>query len=88
VARCLVGAGAPGTNVEFEIGASLVKGWTFKTVVQGSSVPQVFIPRLIELWKQGRFPFDKLVKTYALDQINQGFSDSANGSVIKPVIQF
>lgn len=84
----LVGAGAPGTNVEFEIGASLVKGWTFKTVVQGSSVPQVFIPRLIELWKQGRFPFDKLVKTYSLDQINQGFNESANGSVIKPVIQF
>ncbi len=60
----LVGAAAPGTQAPFEIGASLTKGWTFKTIVQGSSVPQVFIPRLVELWRQGRFPVDKLVKTY------------------------
>lgn len=74
--------------MSFEIGSSLIKGWTFKTVVQGSSVPQVFIPRLIALWKQGKFPFDKLVKRYAHSDINQAFADSANGSVIKPLIVF
>jgi len=84
----LVGAAAAGTDVHFEIGASLVKGWTFKTVIQGSSVPQVFIPRLVELWQQGRFPFDKLVRTYALDDINTAFADSESGKVIKPVIVF
>ncbi len=84
----LVGAAKPGTEVSFEIGASLVKGWTFKTVVQGSSVPQVFIPRLIQLWKEGRFPFEKLVNDYALDDINQGFEDSKSGKTIKPVIVF
>ncbi|MGW0570254.1 NAD(P)-dependent alcohol dehydrogenase [Streptomyces tauricus] len=84
----LVGAARPGTEVPFEIGTSLVKGWTFKTIVQGSSVPQVFIPRLVELWEQGRFPFDKLVRPYELDDINTAFADSANGSVIKPVVVF
>lgn len=84
----LVGAARPGTEVSFEIGASLVKGWTFKTVVQGSSVPQVFIPQLIELWKAGQFPFEKLVSNYSLDQINEGFADSKNGVTVKPVIVF
>ena len=84
----LVGAAKSGTDVQFEIGDSLIKGWTFKTVIQGSSVPQVFIPRLIELWRQGRFPFEKLTKYYPLAEINQGFEDSANGSVIKPMIRF
>jgi aryl-alcohol dehydrogenase len=84
----LVGAARPGTEVSFEVGASLVKGWTFKTVVQGSSVPQVFIPQLIELWKAGEFPFEKLVGNYSLDQINQGFADSKNGITVKPVIIF
>jgi aryl-alcohol dehydrogenase len=84
----LVGAAAPGTEATFEIGLSLVKGWTFKTVVQGSSVPQVFIPKLIELWKEGRFPMDKLMKNYALEDINQGFADSAAGVTVKPVIVF
>jgi aryl-alcohol dehydrogenase len=84
----LVGAAAPGTEVSFEIGASLVKGWTFKTIIQGSSVPQQFIPRLVALWQQGRFPFDKLIRTYKLEDINTGFADSASGAVIKPVIVF
>jgi len=84
----LVGAGRPGSEVSFEYGSSLVKGWTFKTVVQGSSVPQVFIPRLIELWRQGRFPFEKLIGEYDLDHINEGFEASRNGSVIKPVVVF
>ncbi|MFE7802100.1 NAD(P)-dependent alcohol dehydrogenase [Nocardia sp. NPDC057440] len=84
----LVGAAAPGTEVNFEIGASLVKGWTFKTVIQGSSVPQIFIPRLVELWKQGRFPFDKLIRHYTLADINTAFADSANGSTVKPVVVF
>jgi aryl-alcohol dehydrogenase len=84
----LVGAARPGTEVAFEIGASLVKGWTFKTVVQGSSVPQVFIPQLVELWKSGLFPFDKLVSNYSLSEINQGFADSKSGVTVKPVIVF
>jgi aryl-alcohol dehydrogenase len=84
----LVGAAAPGTEATFEIGLSLVKGWTFKTIVQGSSVPQVFIPKLIELWRDGRFPMDKLMRNYALSDINQGFADSAAGTTIKPVVVF
>jgi aryl-alcohol dehydrogenase len=84
----LVGAAAPGTEVSFEIGLSLVKGWTFKTVIQGSSVPQVFIPKLIDLWREGRFPMDKLMRNYALEDINQGFADSASGVTIKPVVVF
>ncbi|RWZ59493.1 NAD(P)-dependent alcohol dehydrogenase [Labedella populi] len=84
----LVGAAKPGTEVSFEIGLSLVKGWTFTTIVQGSSVPQVFIPKLVELWKEGRFPIDKLVRSYALEDINQGFADSASGEVVKPVVAF
>jgi aryl-alcohol dehydrogenase len=84
----LVGAARPGTEVTFEVGASLVKGWTFKTVLQGSSVPQSFLPQLIQLWREGRFPIDKLTKDYTLDQINQGFADSADGTTIKPVVIF
>lgn len=84
----LVGAAKPGTEASFEIGASLVKGWTFKTIVQGSSVPQQFIPRLVELWKQGRFPVDELIRTYSFTDINTAFADSESGTTVKPVIVF
>jgi aryl-alcohol dehydrogenase len=85
----LVAAAAAGTKANLAIDIpSLIKGWTLTTIVQGSSVPQVFIPRLVELWKQGRFPVDKLVKTYKLDDINTAFDDSASGATVKPVVIF
>jgi aryl-alcohol dehydrogenase len=68
--------------------ASCVRGWKFKTIVQGSSVPQEFIPRLIELWRQGRFPVEKLSKSYKFEDINQAFADSASGVTVKPVIVY
>ncbi len=84
----LVGAAKPGTEAAFEIGASLVRGWTFKTIVQGSSVPQRFIPRLVALWQQGRFPVEKLTREYGLNDINRAFEDSASGVTVKPVIVY
>ncbi|WP_305728504.1 hypothetical protein [Nitrosospira multiformis] len=47
----------------------------------------MFIPALVELYTQRRFPFDKLVKFYTLDQINQAAEDSEKGVTIKPIIR-
>jgi Zn-dependent alcohol dehydrogenase len=37
---------------------------------QGDSNPRQFLPRLIDLHRQGRLPFDRLIRSYAFDQIN------------------
>lgn len=83
-----VAAMTPGTEASFEVGGSLLKGWNFRTIVQGSSVPQQMVPRLIELWKKGDFPIDKLVKTYDFADVNSAFADSASGAVVKPLLMF
>lgn len=69
------------------MGESLLKGWTLKTNVQGTSIRQLFVPRLI-LWQQGRFPVDKLTKRYRFGDINEAFDDSLSGRVVKPVLWF
>ncbi|VXC43689.1 Aryl-alcohol dehydrogenase [Arthrobacter sp. 9V] len=84
----VVGSSRPGTEVHLEIGESLNRGWTFKTIIQGSSVPQLFIPALIELWKQGKFPFDRLIKKYSFKDINEAFEDAEKGLTIKPVLVY
>jgi len=56
-------------------------------VTEGSSAPQVFIPRLIELYRQGQFPFDRLIKFYEFADINTAIADSRQGDTIKPVLQ-
>ena len=67
-------------------GRDLPGGRKVLSVIQGDAVPQQFIPKLIRLYRQGRFPFDKLVKYYPFRQINRAIADSKRGSTIKPVL--
>ncbi|QKW39746.1 NAD(P)-dependent alcohol dehydrogenase [Actinomadura sp. NAK00032] len=79
----LVGVGA----AEYRLDANLLlMGRTVKGIIEGDAVPHTFIPTLIELWRQGRFPFDRLITTYPLDQINQAEGDTTSGKVVKPVL--
>mgnify|MGYP002776374082 CR=1 FL=1 len=84
----VVGAAALGTNANFDIGSLLPMGITVTMVVEGDSVPSSFIPKLVDLYERGLFPFDKLVKAYPFDKINEAFEDSAKGITYKPVVVF
>ncbi|KAF2167565.1 hypothetical protein M409DRAFT_66076 [Zasmidium cellare ATCC 36951] len=55
---------------------------------EGDSVPAQFIPKLMELQRQGHFPVEKLVKVYKYRDLAQALDDMRNGSVVKPVIQW
>ncbi len=75
-------------EVTFDVHPDLMaEGKTLVGVIEGDAVPRVFIPQLVEYYKAGKFPFDKLVKFYNFDQINQAFEDSANGATVKPILR-
>ena len=57
-------------------------------VIEGDSVPQEFIPEMVDLYRSGKFPIDKIVKFYKPEEINEAIKDSVNGSTIKPIIVF
>jgi aryl-alcohol dehydrogenase len=61
-------------------------GRTVKGIIEGDAVPHTFIPMMIDLWRKGLFPFDRLIETYPLDQINQAEADATSGKVVKPVL--
>lgn len=82
----LLGVVAPGTEVALDMDR-IMNGRTVKGIIEGDSIPDLFIPRLIELYKQGRFPFDRLIKFYPLKEINQAVEDMEKGRVIKPVLR-
>ncbi|MGF6572789.1 aryl-alcohol dehydrogenase [Paraburkholderia sp. GAS333] len=84
----VVGAPPLGTKAEFDINSLLLGGRTIRGIVEGDSVPQVFIPQLVQLYQQGRFPFDRLVRFYSIDQINQAADDSTSGVTLKPILRF
>jgi aryl-alcohol dehydrogenase len=66
----------------------VMRGAGIKAIFEGDSNPQVFIPQLIQLYRDGRFPFDKLIKTFPFEQINEATRASEDGSVVKPVVVF
>lgn len=56
-------------------------------VIEGDVIPQLFIPELVQYFKAGLFPFDKLVKFYDMEQINEAFEDSKSGIAVKPIVR-
>jgi aryl-alcohol dehydrogenase len=83
----IVGAPALGTEASFDVNGVMTTGKRIIGIIEGDSVQDLFIPSLVELYAQGRFPFDKLVKFYSLDQINQAAEDSEKGITIKPIVR-
>ncbi len=65
---------------------ALASGRNLMGILEGDAVPQLLIPRLIDLWKQGRFRFDKLITSYPLSQVNQAEADATSGAAVKPVL--
>lgn len=56
-------------------------------VVEGASVGQVFLPRLVGQYLKGKFPIDKLVTFYDFKDINKSIEDLHHGNVIKGVLK-
>jgi aryl-alcohol dehydrogenase len=64
----------------------MTKGLKIQGIVEGDSDPDTFLPRLVKLYSEGKFPFDKLITFYPLSEINQAIADQHNGVCVKPVL--
>jgi len=84
----MLGMAPPEAPMPMTIMSLLMRGSGVKAIVEGDSDPQTFIPQLVALYKEGRFPFDRLIKTFPFEQINEAIAASEDGSVIKPVVVF
>jgi aryl-alcohol dehydrogenase len=84
----LVGLASPDTESTINIGTTILTGAKISLVIEGDSVPQTFIPKLISLYEDGRFPFDRLITSYSFSDINTAFEDTKTGTTLKPVVVF
>ena len=53
--------------------------------IEGSSTARVFVPLMIQWWKEGKFPMEKLVKTFKAQDSEQAIEAMESGRVVKPV---
>lgn len=71
-----------GTFKDFNIGIDVLM--MYRTIIgccEGDSIPQ-----LIQLYKEGRFPVDRIIHTYPFEELEKARNDSNHGKVIKAVV--
>ena len=66
--------------------AMLAGGKQLRGILGGDAYPRTFLPQITEYWRQGRFPFDRLLTFYPFAEIGRAFADAHAGKVIKPVL--
>lgn len=82
--ECAFVAGATGPVT---IRPDVPLGRRMRGVIQGESIPQVFIPEMIDLWRRGHFPFDRLIEHFDFADVAAADAAASGGAVIKPVLR-
>lgn len=83
---CALIGGAP-ARAEFTLDhVSTLWGKRVVGILGGEGRSMQLIPGLIDLWRQGRFPFERLITQFPLAEINEAFAAAHEGSVLKPVL--
>jgi len=91
--ECLANEGTAGFvtrprgNWAPDVASLLAGGRRLQGILGGSAAPQRYIPLLIDYWRQGRFPFDRLNAEYPFARIGDAWADCASGTVFKPVLR-
>lgn len=81
-----VGTGLPSANLEIHMQSFMVSGRQYFGAVQGFVKTDEYIPKLVQWWREGKFPLEKLVKTFDYRDFESALNAMKNGEVIKPVI--
>jgi aryl-alcohol dehydrogenase len=70
-----------------QVARILAGGRSLRGILGGDANPQIAIPLMIEYWRQGRFPIEKMIRHYAFDDIETAWADNKALSAIKPVLK-
>jgi len=80
----VIGIG-PSESMSFEW-RSILNGRSVTGIIAGSSLPQLFLPRLLELHRQGQFPVDRMISYFPFEKINEAVAAIRSGAVGKAVL--
>ena len=82
----IVGIPPAGTPMPGDLGTVLTFGQTVRGIIEGDSDPDAFIPVLIEHWRAGRLPLEKLVQAFPFAEVNAAIAAQHHGDCVKVVL--
>ncbi|PNS19351.1 hypothetical protein CAC42_2528 [Sphaceloma murrayae] len=81
-----VGSAPPDFKLEVECFGYMVSGKSYRGVIEGESNAPEYVPKMIQWYREGRFPLDKIVKFMDAKEFDKGLHEMHTGETIKPVI--
>jgi aryl-alcohol dehydrogenase len=65
----------------------LAYGRKIQGILGGGANPHLFIPLMIDYWRQGRFPFDALITEFPFESIGEAWQACVQGQIVKPLLR-
>ncbi len=84
----MVGGAPKGLEFPLDVEHILTGGRTVRGIIEGDANPDIFLPKLVDLFMKGKFPIDRLVTFYPFARINEAIADALSGKVVKPILRF
>jgi aryl-alcohol dehydrogenase len=82
----LIGVPPPGTETSLDV-LHFLPGRRVIGIMGGDTIPEIILPELIALYRQGKFPFDRMLRFYPLEDINDAVGDLEKGTILKAVLR-
>lgn len=83
--------GVPGSPddavLQLDVITMLATGVSVKGICEGDAEPSEFIPVMVDLYMEGKFPFDKLCRFYDFNDINKAVEAQHKGECIKAILR-
>jgi aryl-alcohol dehydrogenase len=76
----------PEDALSVNLATAITFGHQIIGIIEGDADPQSFIPEMLKLHLAGKLPFEKLIKTFPLDQINEAITAQHKGECVKVVL--
>lgn len=83
----MVGGAKMTASVTFNHPDVLMHGKRVMGVMGGGGQSPMFLESLMQLQLQGRFPVERLMRSYPFAQVNQAIDDSDAGVTVKPILK-
>jgi Zn-dependent alcohol dehydrogenase len=82
-----VGIAPAGSELSISAGELVYQEKTLKGSYYGSTRPQADMPRLLQLYRSGKLPIDRMIsRRYPLDRVNEAYDALLAGEVARSVL--
>jgi Zn-dependent alcohol dehydrogenase len=73
-------------NLEINVFSYMMRGVQYLGAIEGQAYPPEFVPKMVQWYREGKFPIDKLVKFMPAEEFEKALEEMHSGTTIKPIL--